>query len=269
MRKFNLLMKIVAINLTFILLSCSKSDSSDSLYAHFAEVVTGGIGGVYFVDSNGIRLNPTLESIVRLESSNVNFADGVSYIQYMVVSDDSGISGSNSGPFTINLFAATSIDRDFANTDNLHFNDFAPTAPIVSLSGTLESDGNIHIMNDRYLILEVNYFIGLTSNGKANPHDFTIVYNSDETSAGSTNLKLYLSHDSNGDTTLEYQSIQLLQSDLSLFYMAFDLNGAINHFKSVTGKNEFQISLMTDIAGEYYQTISDAEQKEYFYNYKP
>jgi len=269
MRKLNLLMKIVTINLTLILVSCSKSDSSDSTYAHFVEVKTGGVGGVYFIDADGIRLNPTLESIIRLESSNVSFADGVSYIQYTVVSDDSSISGSKTGPFTINLFAATSIDRNFANTDDMHFNDFAPTAPIVSLSGTLESNGNIHVMNNRYLILEVNYFIGLTSNGKANPHDFTIVYNSDETSAGSTNLKLHLSHYSNGDTALEYQSIQLIQLDLSLFYMAFDLNSAINHFKSVTGKNEFQISLMTDIASEYYQTISDAEQKEYLYNYKP
>ena len=269
MKKLNLLMKIVAINLTIILVSCSKGGSFDPTYSHFAEVKTGGMGGVYFVDINGVRLNPTMESIIKLESSGVNFTEGISYIQYMVISDDTNTSSSKQGPYTINLLTSISIDRDFALTDNAHFNDFAPTAPIICLGRTIDSFDNMSIMNNRYLLLELNYFLGLSPNGKAKPHDFTLVYNSDETTAGSAKLKLYLSHDSNGDTGFEYQSVQIVQTDISVYYMAFDLKNALAHFESTTGKNEFQISIMTDIASEYYQTISDSEQKEYLYDYKP
>ena len=268
MSKLNLLMKFVTISLTFILISCSKSEPSDPTYTHLVEVRSGGVSGIYFVDAEGVRLNPTVESIIKLDLSGIQFIEGISYIQYRVVSDETPLNSSRPGPFTIEVFGGVSIDRDFAFTDNTHVADFAPTAPIVCLGNSIESIDNIFLFNNRYLLLEVNYFLGIGSNGKAKPHNFIIVYNSDETTSASTNLKLHLSHDSNGDIGYDFQSIQIAQSDITLYYMTFDLSSAIGHFKQETGKNEFVISITTDIASEYYQTIADATQKEYLYNYE-
>jgi len=268
MRKLNLLLKIVTITLTFILISCSKKDPSYT-QAHLVEVKSGGVGGIYFLDVNGFRLNPTLESISKLESSNVFLTEGISYIQYKIASDNTSTGSGTPTAYSIELLSSVSLDRIFESTDSWHIDDFAPTAPIICLGSAIESTGNMLLMNDRYLLMEVNYYFGVASDGKALPHDFTLVYNVDETTAESASLKLHLSHNNIGDTRSDYQSALVAQADLTLYLMAFDLEVALSHFKMITNKSEFAISVTADIASEYYQTIDDATQKEYLYNYRP
>jgi len=262
MSRLNLLTKIVTTGLIFILLSCSKDTPHDPMRHGFVEVRSSGIGGIYFITTNGTILRPTAESTMALELS-----PGIAYIIYQELPVEEQTSSSNQ--YIVEVLAGVSLDREFVFTDAEHVDNFAPVAPIIGLGRDADSPSELFIMSDRYLILGVNYYFGAAPDLGAMPHDFTIVYNADETTDGSANLKLYLRHDNNDDTKHDYQSYQVVNSpniyiDVSLYYMAFDINEAIDDFITKTGKSEFEISLTVDVATEYYQTIEDATQIEYF-----
>ena len=261
MNKFSLLITIVTISLT--LTSCSNKNNPDLPLGHFAEVRSTGLGSVYFVDSEDIRLNPTTQSINSLNAQGITFPEGISFIYYTLVQSQAN----NGNEHTIELIDGVSINREFIYAETGDGGDFPSTAPISRLDRAITSENEIYIMNDRYMLLGVNYYLNTTTDGKLKSHYFAMVYLRDETTAESSTLKLYLRHDSLGDENGVYQSSLL--DNIRIYYMAFDLREALDHFSSETGKNQFTISLTADIASEASQNIEQAVQREYLYNYSP
>ena len=268
MSRLKLLTTIVTLILTLpIVTSCLNSgEPSEVVQAHFAEVQYAGMGQICFVDAAGVKLFPTSQSILALEAKGLRFDEGIAFIQYSIVPQPNNDGLGVPAGYSIDLIGAAIINRDFIYTSTGGPEDLISTAPVSSLDRVLDSNNELFIMNNRYLILSVNYYLGATSDGKPKPHHFAVTYKNDETTPGSTSLKLYLRHDSEGDTSTQYYSA--ITGNVTLYCMSFDLKQAIDHFKTTTGKEEFIVSLTADIADEFSQELVNAEQREYTVTYK-
>ena len=271
MSKLRLFLTVVTLILTLpIVTSCLEDDDSVEIItdAHFAEVRSEGYNMYYFVDAAGMKLNPSPESAREMERKSVNFSPGISYIRY--TKPIGGYPGETTETgYQIELQAGAPIDREFIYSDASGQDDFISTASIIGLDEIYSNNSRMLIMNKRYLLLNINYYIGAASDGKAKPHRFAVVYNSDETVSGSTALKLYLRHDSMGDTSTDYLTANV--ADFTLYCMAFDMKSAFEHFESITGKKGgFKITLTADIekSGES-SKIENAVSEEYTITYIP
>ena len=268
MSRFKLLTTIVTLILTLpIVTSCLNSgEPTEMTQAHFAEVKYAGMGQICFVDAAGVILYPTSQSVLALEAKGLQFDEGIAFIQYSIIPQPNNDGLGTPAGYSIDLLGAAILNRDFIYSSTGGPEDLASTAPVSSLDRVVDTNNELFIMNNRYLILSVNYYLGTTSDGKPKPHRFAVTYKNEETTSGSTTLKLYLRHDSEGDTSTQYYSA--MTNNLTLYCMSFDLSQAIDHFKTTTGKEEFTVSLTADIADGYSTELANAEQREYTVIYK-
>ncbi len=118
-------------------------------------------------------------------------------------------------------------------------------------------------MMDKQLVLGATYYTSKL-------HYFTLVYYPEETTATSSELNLYLRHNSKGDTSKDATSYDYVMSNLAfmpLYYKAFDLSQIIYDFQMNTGKTTFTINVETQESSMGI-ILDDATTKKYTLTYK-
>lgn len=258
-------MKFVALALTLLmgisLTSCLNSDdnnSSSQISGIFA--VNSSLGTVFFTDGSGVKYYPTSTSLATVESSN-GFKTS-SKVAYLSFTYDSAAGESASTGYTIALTYAVSLDTTVETVENEGAsNDSISTAPISSL-GAMTSSSNLYVINN-HLVLGVEYYMSKL-------HYFTLVYYPEETTSSSTELKLYLRHNSKGDTSTSNTSYEYAFNSNGgypfLYFKAFDLSEILSDYLMKTGKSSVTINLETK-ESDISLDLSKATTKNYTLTY--
>lgn len=258
-------MKFVALALTLLMgisfTSCLSSDDNDSsspISGIFA--VNFNLSNVFFTDAAGIKYYPTPTSLATVKSTyGFKTSSKVAYISFTY---DSSTGGSAATGYTVALTYAVSLDTTVETVENKGAsNDSTSTAPIASL-GTITTSSNLYIVNNQ-LVLGAKYYMEKL-------HYFTLVYYPNETTSSSTELKLYLRHNSKGDLSTSYTSYDYAFNSTRvyppLYFKAFDLSGILSDYLMKTGKSSVVINLETK-ESEISLDLTKATTKNYTLTY--
>ena len=182
---------VVALMLLFTLgvTSCMDTDQDFSPEGGgVVEVIREG-EMTSFKDLVGKVVYPTAGSLKSVEEAN-KFEAAKSKTAYILYKYENQ-QVQNGNIHNVDLRYAAKLDGNVEIVDRLGAkNDSVSTAAILSLDQLLTAEeggrGDLHVMNNRYLLFGINYIIA------ENNHFFTVVYNKEE--AASDDLKLYLRH---------------------------------------------------------------------------
>lgn len=236
-------MKFIALALTLLMgisfTSCLSSDddsSSSTLYAFVT--VHSYMGTAYFTDGNGVIYYPTSASLSSVESTyDFSTSSNTAYIYYTV--DETSTSNTSTSK-TVVLSYAISLDAKVEMPEAVgDTNDSTSTAPIISLA-SMTTSSELYMLDDQ-LVIGVNYYMSKL-------HYFTLVYYPEETTSSSTEIKLYLRHNSKSDTSTAYTSSTFVNAGYSpsLYFKAFDLSDILAYYSDQTGNSSVTINVETE-----------------------
>lgn len=232
-------MKFVVLALTLLMgisfTSCLSSDDDSSSQGGGIVTVVDNYGSVYFLDGSGVKYYPTSTSLTSVEST-YSFSTS-SKVAYVVFNYDS-TTGSVSTGYTVELTYAISLDSkvEMVQTKGAS-NDSTATAPVISL-GLITTTEYLYVINDQ-LVIGANYYM-------SKYHYLTMVYYPSETTENSTEIKLYLRHNSKGDTSTAATSYNYAGSYPSLYFKAYNLSNILNDFYNKTGLSSVKINVETE-----------------------
>jgi hypothetical protein len=258
-------MKFFALVLTFLmgvsLTSCIDEGESSTAAGSIVKVVNY-MGTVHFEGANGIKYYPTTASLATVESTyKFSTSSNVAYIYFSSAVANTSSTGQTTDSYTVELTYAVSLDsKTEMPSARGASNDSVSTAPIITL--TAGGSNNVFMM-DKQLVLGATYYTSKL-------HYFTLVYYPEETTATSSELNLYLRHNSKGDTSKDATSYDYVMSNLAfmpLYYKAFDLSRIIYDFQMNTGKTTFTINVETQESSMGI-ILDDATTKKYTLTYK-
>lgn len=237
------ILQIVLLFVNIVLLSSclNDSDANKENITNSVVLVHNSSIGTTFTLPTGREVIPTVTSLETMRTTNqFNDHDAkVAYIAFQYENDQI----TEDKILDVEMLYATSLDRTVERVDYVDApNDSASVAPIITLDviGTdTAEDATYARMLGKYLLISNRYFLANTS------HYFTLVYKSDEITANSDKLQVYLRHNNNGDTALLNTSYQYRAMYPAVYWMAFDLSEALEEFTLVTGRNEVPIQIVT------------------------
>lgn len=231
-------MKFVALALTLLMgisfTSCLNSDDDSSSQGGGIVTVINSYGSVYFLDGSGVKYYPTSTSLASVEST-YSFSTS-SKVAYVVFDYDTTTETASTG-YTVELTYAVSLDSkvEMVQTKGAS-NDSTTTAPVISLDLMTTSE-YLYVINDQ-LVIGANYYM-------SKYHYLTMVYYPNETTESSTEIKLYLRHNSKGDTSTAATSYDYASSYPSIYFKAYNLSNILNDFYDKTGLSSVKINVET------------------------
>ncbi len=231
--------------------------------------------GLYsFKGENGVTITPTSASISALEANGFKMSemsDKVAQIYYRwdptqvnIPADEKDIKG-------VELYSIESLDNTVAIVEQkgVATNDSiskSNNAAIISLgydAGGIKYAPKF-FYDDYTLLLPINYYI---TNKR---HFLTLVYYPNEDNG--TTLRLYLGHNSNGDSTSNSSTSYTLTANtggyygLGLFYKVYDLRKVFERYKRETStfENPTTIEIVTKV-NSYSLKLDDPQTEEKVY----
>ena len=231
--------------------------------------------GVYsFKGENGVTITPTSASISALEANGFkmsDMSDKVAQIYYRwdptqvdIPADEKDVKG-------VELYSIESLDNtvEIVEQKGVAANDSiskSNNAAIISLgydAGGIKYAPKF-FYDDHTLLLPINYYI---TNKR---HFLTLVYYPNEDNG--TTLRLYLGHNSNGDSTSTNSTSYTLTANtggyygLGLFYKVYDLRKVFERYKrqTSTSENPTTIEIVTKV-NSYSLKLDDSQTKEEVY----
>lgn len=234
------------------------------------EVKESSMMGMTYFQMGETTLYPTSSSLAAVGTTN-GFKPSSTDIAYVLYEyDPESADNANfqtTKKLTVDLRFAISLDAtSHVITTPGSANDSVATAPIIELSkSAVEVEKEFAIIGNRYLVAGINYY--LTGQKM---HTFTLICYPDEITSDSEDLKLYLRHrskETDSFTGGDMSSAKVGGQYPSLFYYAFDINGAIDNFTMKTKKAPNNIIIETEVNANGVK-LSDAEKKTYTVTYK-
>lgn len=230
--------------------------------------------GLYsFKGENGVTITPTSASISALEANGFKMSemsDKVAQIYYRWDSTQVNIPADEKDIKGVELYSIESLDNTVAIVEQkgVATNDSiskSNNAAIISLG---YDAGGIYapkfFYDDYTLLLPINYYI---TNKR---HFLTLVYYPNEDNG--TTLRLYLGHNSNGDSTSNSSTSYTLTANtggyygLGLFYKVYDLRKVFERYKRETStfENPTTIEIVTKV-NSYSLKLDDPQTEEKVY----
>ena len=269
MKQLKFLMVALTLLMGISFTSCLNSDSDPYNYGGGMVKVQNYMGLYSFKDENGVTITPTSASISALEANGFKMSemsDKVAQIYYRwdptqvnIPADEKDIKG-------VELYSIESLDNTVAIVEQkgVATNDSiskSNNAAIISLG---YDAGGIIFYDDYTLLLPINYYI---TNKR---HFLTLVYYPNEDNG--TTLRLYLGHNSNGDSTSNSSTSYTLTANtggyygLGLFYKVYDLRKVFERYKRETStfENPTTIEIVTKV-NSYSLKLDDPQTEEKVY----
>lgn len=276
MKHLNSLMVALTLLMGVVFTSCLDTDGGDRYeYRGCIVKVTGYMGLYSFKSEGGITITPTQASIAAIEARGFKMSDAegkVAQIAYRWDPEQLTIPTDTKDVQGVELYSIEVLDNTVeiveekgASNDSISVSN---NAPIISME-TQPSDGYDvkyvpqFFLDDYTLLLPINYYI---SNKR---HYLTLVYYPNEDN-GST-LRFYLGHNTNGDDATTNTTSYYLTANtygnygVGLFYKAYNIRGAIEHYMHKTG-NEYPTTVeIVAKVNEYSLKLDDSQTKEEIY----
>ena len=274
MKQLKFLMVALTLLMGISFTSCLNSDSDPYNYGRGMVKVQNYMGLYSFKGENGVTITPTSASISALEANGFKMSemsDKVAQIYYRwdptqvnIPADEKDIKG-------VELYSIESLDNTVAIVEQkgVATNDSiskSNNAAIISLgynAGGIEYTPKF-FYDDYTLLLPINYYI---TNKR---HFLTLVYYPNEDNG--TTLRLYLGHNSNGDSTSNSSTSYTLTANtggyygLGLFYKVYDLRKVFERYKRETStfENPTTIEIVTKV-NSYSLKLDDPQTEEKVY----
>lgn len=267
MKQLKFLMVALTLLMGISFTSCLNSDSDPYNYGGGMVKVQNYMGLYSFKGENGVTITPTSASISALEANGFKMSemsDKVAQIYYRwdptqvnIPADEKDIKG-------VELYSIESLDNTVAIVEQkgVATNDSiskSNNAAIISLGYAPK-----FFYDDYTLLLPINYYI---TNKR---HFLTLVYYPNEDNG--TTLRLYLGHNSNGDSTSNSSTSYTLTANtggyygLGLFYKVYDLRKVFERYKRETStfENPTTIEIVTKV-NSYSLKLDDPQTEEKVY----
>ena len=274
MKQLKFLMVALTLLMGISFTSCLNSDSDPYNYGGGMVKVQNYMGLYSFKGENGVTITPTSASISALEANGFKMSemsDKVAQIYYRwdptqvnIPADEKDIKG-------VELYSIESLDNTVAIVEQkgVATNDSiskSNNAAIISLgydAGGIKYAPKF-FYDDYTLLLPRNYYI---TNKR---HCLTLVYYPNEDNG--TTLRLYLGHNSNGDSTSNSSTSYTLTANtggyygLGLFYKVYDLRKVFERYKRETStfENPTTIEIVTKV-NSYSLKLDDPQTEEKVY----
>lgn len=270
MKQLKFLMVALTLLMGISFTSCLNSDSDPYNYGGGMVKVQNYMGLYSFKGENGVTITPTSASISALEANGFKMSemsDKVAQICYRwdptqvnIPADEKDIKG-------VELYSIESLDNTVAIVEQkgVATNDSiskSNNAAIISLgydAGGIKYAPKF-FYDDYTLLLPINYYI---TNKR---HFLTLVYYPNEDNG--TTLRLYLGHNSNGDSTSNSSIFYTLTGyyGLGLFYKVYDLRKVFERYKRETStfENPTTIEIVTKV-NSYSLKLDDPQTEEKVY----
>ena len=262
MKQLKFLMIAFTLLMGISLTSCLNSDSDTYDYGGGMMRVHSNYmtGGYVFKSADGsITVTPTAASIASIESRGFKFSEVVNKVVQLtyrwdtslltIPKEEKDIQGVEIYSIEVLDGKLEIVETKGAANDSLTLKN---NAPIITMSNN-EGGTNYapQFYDDNTILLPINYFMSKI-------HFLTLVYYPNE-DKGST-LKLYLAHNSNGDTgssnttSFDYAANG---AGLGLFYKIYDLQNVIRHH----GSEPTSIEIVTSV-NRYSSKLDDPQTEE-------
>lgn len=278
MKHLSSLMVAITLLMGVMLTSCLDSNNGDSYeYRGGLVKVTGYMGMYSFKGENGITVTPTQASIAAIEARGFKMSEAegkVAQIAYRwnpeqltVPSDTKDVQGVELYSIEVLDNKVEIVEEKGAPNDSVSVSD---NAPIISLETQIPGFEDMKytpqfFLDDYTLLLPINYYISRKT------HYLTLVCYPNEDN-GST-LRLYLAHNTNGDdATISSNSTSLaLTSDpygrygVGLFYKAYNIRGAMEHYAHKNGNTYPTTVEIVANVNEYSMKLDDPQTEKVVY----
>lgn len=271
-------LKFLVVALTLLMgisfTSCLNSDSDPYNYGGGMVKVQNYRGVYSFKGENGVTITPTSASISALEANGFkmsDMSDKVAQIYYRWDPTQVDIPADEKDVKEVELYSIESLDNtvEIVEQKGVAANDSiskSNNAAIISLgydAGGIKYAPKF-FYDDHTLLLPINYYI---TNKR---HFLTLVYYPNEDNG--TTLRLYLGHNSNGDSTSTNSTSYTLTANtggyygLGLFYKVYDLRKVFERYKrpTSTSENPTTIEIVTKV-NSYSLKLDDSQTKEEVY----
>ncbi len=275
-KKLNLWVLTLTLLMGVSFTSCLDSGDSEFPYDAVCTVYVQSFYGMeyYFEDALGNTYYPTAESLSAIEQNNSGF-DLADYkmltIYFKFVEDENTTTPSTTDTETttpqrydIELVMLSIIEVPdvvvAASVDDIET--VAPgTAPLISLHQYNSYGGDIvpQMFDDKTVMMQTGFYYTSNSTEKFNMHSIKMVYVPSEFTEDSQDLTVYLQHDKGDDdgVTASYSN-----------YYAFNLQHAIETFKSRTGGNTPRNIIIKVKEVEYDPSVLPEDYSQYEVEYK-
>lgn len=271
MKQLKFLMVALTLLMGISFTSCLNSDSDPYNYGEGMVKVQNYMGLYSFKGENGVTITPTSASISALEANGFKMSemsDKVAQIYYRwdptqvnIPADEKDIKG-------VELYSIESLDNTVAIVEQkgVATNDSiskSNNAAIISLGYDAKYAPKF-FYDDYTLLLPINYYI---TNKR---HFLTLVYYPNEDNG--TTLRLYLGHNSNGDSTSNSSTSYTLTANtggllwVGIFYKVYDLRKVFERYKRETStfENPTTIEIVTKV-NSYSLKLDDPQTEEKVY----
>ncbi|MEL5895328.1 hypothetical protein AAE250_17750 [Bacteroides sp. GD17] len=273
-------LKFLAVAFTLLmgisLTSCLNSDSDPYSYGGGMVKVNNYMGMYTFTGANGVTITPTSASINALETNGFKMSEmsgKVAQIYYRWDSSLLNIAADEKDIKGVELYSIESLDNTVAivsekgaANDSLSKSNNAAIISMESTNSGLEYKPQFY--DETTILLPINYYISQKR------HFLTLVYYPNEDNNGT--LRLYLSHNSNGDADSNGSTSYSLTANsggyygLGLFYKTYNLTGVFNRYglDHGTSARPTTVEIVTR-ENQYNSKLNDdAKEKVYTVTYK-
>lgn len=271
MKQLKFLMVAFTLLMGISLTSCLNSGDSDPYsYGGGMVKVSGYMGYYSFVGQNDVTVTPTPASISSLEANGFKMSEMVGKVaqilyrwdssQLTIPADEKDIKG-------VDLYSIESLDNTVAIVEEkgVSANDSlskSNNAAIISLEyNNGGADFKPRFYDDTTILLPINYYI----NQKR--HFLSLVYYPNETESNGSTLRLYLSHNTNGDTETNSSTSYSLTANtggyygLGLYYKTYNLNRVLERYARETGASPTAVEIVTKV-NSYSSKLDDSQTEE-------